>query len=87
MSFLGADFGRRGTVIRMSTGDLLIHSMAPFTAGDATDIRELGNPSWLVEATEFHDTFSRKAAKFSTMCPISLPRELPRRSTAYRWSR
>ncbi len=60
MSLLGADLGRTVTIIRLG-GQVVIHSTAPFTAGDAAAIRELGDPTWLIEATCTHDTFSLQA--------------------------
>ena len=60
LPLLGTDVGRRVTVIRLpSSGQLVIHSTGPFAASDVTAIRALGQPGWLVEATNVHDTFAR----------------------------
>lgn len=55
---LGAQLGRTVTVIRLASGELVIHSTAPFTSSDAGSIRALGRPAWLLDATLFHDTFA-----------------------------
>ncbi len=57
----GIDFGRRVTLLRLHEGRLVIHSSAPFTEDDVVAIRRFGKPAWLIEATEIHDTFARKA--------------------------
>ena len=59
LSVLGADYGRNVTVIRLRSGRLVVHSMAPFVSRDVEHIRALGEPGWLVEATMFHDTYAR----------------------------
>jgi len=60
LSILGSQHGRTVTVIRLKSGKLIIHSMAPFTAADVAEIRALGTPGWLVESMLLHDTYSRK---------------------------
>jgi hypothetical protein len=50
LSVLGTDQGRTVTMIRLPSGKLIVHSMAPFTPADAAQIRALGQPAWLVEA-------------------------------------
>lgn len=57
-ALLGMPMGRTVTVIRLRSGDLVIHSTGSFTASDITAIRLLGRPGWLVEATLSHDTFA-----------------------------
>jgi len=56
---LGTRIGRRVTVIRLRSGELVIHSTAPFSPEDLRAIESLGRPAWIVEATRFHDTFAR----------------------------
>jgi len=38
---------------------LIIHSTAKFTPEDISEIREFGDPAWLIEATNFHDTYAK----------------------------
>lgn len=58
LTVMGTDHGRTVTVIRLSSGKLIIHSMAPFTAPDLEAIRSAGEPAWLVEAMLLHDTYA-----------------------------
>lgn len=58
LSVLGTRHGRTVTVMRLSSGKLVIHSMAPFSKADVAAIRELGEPGWLVEAMLLHDTYA-----------------------------
>ena len=55
----GVDIRRNVTVIRLSSGDLVIHSTAPFGPEDVATISGLGSPKWLVDSMLGHDTFSR----------------------------
>ena len=66
LSLLGGHQGRVVTVIRLGTGKLVIHSTAPFTGADVTEIKALGTPGWLVDAMLRHDTFAQqgRAAAF-----------------------
>lgn len=61
MPGFGINFGRNVTLLRLTDGQLVIHSTAPFTAEDVEAIGQFGKPSCLVEATRLHDTFARKA--------------------------
>jgi hypothetical protein len=60
LPMLGADIRRNVTVIRLSSGDLVIHSTAPFTAEDVAAISALGSPKWIVDAMLRHDTFAKE---------------------------
>jgi hypothetical protein len=59
LTVLGAQLGRRTTLLGCDSGALVIHSTAPFTDPDVRAIRAFGRPAWLVEATLFHDTFAK----------------------------
>lgn len=58
LTLLGMSIGRNVTVIRLDSGELIVHSTAPFSAEEVAGISALGTPAWLVEATNFHDTFA-----------------------------
>lgn len=73
LKVLGTDHGRTVTVIRLSSGKLIIHSMAPFTAQDLEAIRHLGDPAWLVEAMLLHDTYAAKGAEHFPGLPLLGP--------------
>jgi len=60
LSVFGTRHGRNVTVIRLSSGELIIHSMAPFPAADIQGIRALGEPTWLVESMLLHDTYAKE---------------------------
>ncbi len=55
---LGTGHGRTVTVMRLSSGRLVIHSMAPFSDADVAAIHALGEPAWLLEAMLLHDTYA-----------------------------
>jgi hypothetical protein len=58
LRILGTGHGRTVTVIRLASGKLILHSMAPFSAGDIAAIRGAGEPAWLLEAMLLHDTYA-----------------------------
>lgn len=73
MPVLGTDFGRAVTVIRLRNGQLVIHSTAPFSASDIANIRALGDPGWLLDATLFHDTFAKEGCRSFERIPYLAP--------------
>ena len=72
--FFGIDFGRNVTVIRLRDGRLIIHSTARFNAADLLNIRALGEPGWLLDATLFHDTFAKEGCRAFARIPYLAPR-------------
>jgi hypothetical protein len=58
---LGVDVQRNVTIIRLHSGQLVIHSTAAFASNDVAEISALGEPKWLVEAMLDHDTFADEA--------------------------
>ena len=60
LKMLGADLHRNVTVIRLSSGDLVIHSTGPFALEDAAHISSLGKPRWMLDAMLRHDTFAKR---------------------------
>lgn len=56
---LGVDFRRNVTVVRLSNGDLVVHSTAPFAPADVAEIRKAGPVRWLLDAMLDHDTFAK----------------------------
>lgn len=61
-SLLGAEIGRTVTIVRLASGELVVHSTAPFSANDVAAINALGKVRWMLDATNFHDTFAAKGA-------------------------
>lgn len=76
---LGVNIGRNVTVIRLESGDLVIHSTAPFSESDVLEIRSLGQPSWIVEGMVDHDTFSAKGRTAFPNIPFLAPPDLQSR--------
>ncbi len=60
LKMLGANFGRNVTIIRLSSGKLIIHSTAPFAGADVIAINRLGEPKWMVDTLLRHDTFAKR---------------------------
>ena len=60
LSVLGDEHGRVVTILALASGKLIIHSTGPFAPEEVAAIHELGHPSWLVEASLLHDTFSKQ---------------------------
>ncbi|MGI8605286.1 MAG: hypothetical protein ACR2OZ_20120 [Verrucomicrobiales bacterium] len=69
----GTTIGRTVTLIRLMSGEVVIHSTAPFAASDIARISALGRPAALVEATLFHDTFARSAQGLYPGVPFFAP--------------
>lgn len=53
----GIDFGNRMTIIRLSTGKLLLHSPVKISDGLLSSIRELGEVEFIVTPNNFHGLF------------------------------
>ena len=77
LSLLGTRLGRTVTVIRLDSGELVIHSTAPFAPADVTAIKALGRPAWLVEATLFHDTYAEAGRAALPNIPYLVPDGFP----------
>lgn len=73
LQLAGCTLGRTVTVLRLSSGKLLIHSTARFSEEDAAEIREKGEPGWLIEATHFHDTFAKAGRAAFPAIPYLVP--------------
>ena len=59
LRLLGADLRRNVTVMRLASGDLVIHSTGPFTPEDVAAINALGRPRWLLDTMLRHETFAK----------------------------
>ena len=60
LPLLGDYLGRNVTVLRLCSGDLIIHSTGPFTPEEVAAIHAVGRPAYLVEAITLHDTFAKE---------------------------
>ncbi|MEM1296261.1 MAG: hypothetical protein AAGH89_12910 [Verrucomicrobiota bacterium] len=77
LSIAGMRLGRTVTIIRLRSGKLIIHSTAPFPEADVAAFTDLGEPTWLVEATNFHDTFARQGHAAFPQLPYLVPEHFP----------
>lgn len=77
LKMLGLELGRRVTIVRLSSGKLVIHSTAPFTAGDVAEVRALGQPGWILDAILRHDTFAAQGHAAFPDVPFLAPRGFP----------
>jgi hypothetical protein len=59
LNLLGGHQGRIVTIIRLNSGELIIHSTGPFTRAQVTEIEALGNPGWMTDVMLRHDTFAK----------------------------
>lgn len=73
LSVLGTQHGRTVSVIRLSSGKLVIHSTAPFTPADVARIHTFGEPAWLVEAMLLHDTYAAEGRQHFPGLPFLGP--------------
>ena len=60
LKLLGADMQRHVAVMRLSSGQAVIHSTGPFTSQDIADINALGPVGWIMDVMLRHDTFSKQ---------------------------
>lgn len=73
LSMLGMKLGRNVTLLLLSSGQSVIHSTAPFAPNDVEAILSVGEPGWLVEGTNFHDTYSREGTAAFPELPYLVP--------------
>ena len=58
---MGVNLQRNVTLIRLDSGQLIIHSTAAFSPEDVAGITALGEPTWMLDALLRHDTFAQEA--------------------------
>ena len=73
LTMLGADLKRVVTIIRLRSGEVVVHSTGPFTSQDAADIRKLGQPGWLLDTMLRHDTFAKEGRETFPGIPYLAP--------------
>ena len=73
LRLFGGDLRRVVTIVRLRSGELVIHSTGPFTPGDVTAILRLGKPGWLPDAMLRHDTFAKQGREAFPRIPFSSP--------------
>src|SRR5688572_16799824 len=80
LSLIGIQEGRTVTIFRLRSGDLVIHSTAPFSPEDVETIAALGRPAWLVDATLLHDTYAEAGRAAFPALPFLAPERFPVKS-------
>jgi hypothetical protein len=73
LRLLGGDLGRMVTIVRLRSGELVIHSTGPFTPEDVAAISALGKPAWLMDVMLRHDTFSKRGREAFPGRPFLAP--------------
>jgi hypothetical protein len=73
LRLFGGDFKRAVTIIRLRSGDLVIHSTGPFTPEDVAGIFRLGKPAWLLDVMLQHDTFAQQGRQAFPEIPYLAP--------------
>jgi hypothetical protein len=79
LRLVGLQIGRNVTIIRLTSGKLVIHSTAPFTARDVAKICALGEPAWLLDVTRFHDSCATKGRAALPGVEYLVPETFPNR--------
>lgn len=74
---LGCNINRVVTVLKLTSGKVLIHSSAEFDRGDRDAMNKIGDPCGLIEATNFHDTFTEAARQVFPDLPLYVPEGFP----------
>jgi hypothetical protein len=59
LNLLGGHQNRVVTLIRLSSGELIIHSTGPFSRSTVAEINALGTPAWMTDVMLRHDTFAK----------------------------
>lgn len=73
------DMGVCATLIQYAPGQIMILSPTRFSESDKTQIRELGNISWLVSPNPFHHLFLRPAQEAFPTARLAGPVETARK--------
>lgn len=73
LPLLGADLKRVVTILRLRSGELVIHSTGPFTPQDVAGIKAVGTPGWLLDTMLRHDTFARQGVEAFPGIPYLAP--------------
>lgn len=74
---LSAPLGKNTTVIRLSTGQVLVHSAGPLREHNLAAIRDMGAVTWLMEGSRLHDTFALRLRAAFPEAQYLLPDEFP----------
>lgn len=76
-STAGIELGRNVSILRLSSGKTIVHSTAPFTPEDVAEIQSVGDPGWLLDATNFHDSYAEEGNASFPGLPYLVPDGFP----------
>ncbi|MDF1850696.1 MAG: hypothetical protein P1U85_07685 [Verrucomicrobiales bacterium] len=77
LRLIGMEMGRNVTILRLESGHLILHSTAAFSEEDRKAIESLGEPAWLLDATNFHDTLVSEGRSVFPLLPYFAPEGFP----------
>ena len=73
LNIVGCKMGRVVSLIRLNSGKVIVHSTAKFSPKDIHVISEYGDPAWMIEATNFHDTYAQDGRQAFADIPYFTP--------------
>jgi len=73
LNLLGVNLRRNVTLIRLSSGKLVIHSTGPFSGEDVVMISALGPVGWICDVMLRHDTFAKEGRAAFPNVPYLAP--------------
>lgn len=73
LNLLGVNLRRNVTIVRLSSGKLVIHSTGPFSGEDVVLISSLGEVGWICDVMLRHDTFSKEGRASFPDVPFLAP--------------
>lgn len=73
----GFDINRNVTVIRLSSGEVVVHSTAPFSENDVAQIHAIGPVRWITDPMLDHDTFSQRGCEAFPQASFLAPPGFP----------
>ena len=77
LCLLGAELGRTVTLLRLGSGEIVVHSTAAFNERDVQTITRFGKPVALLDATLFHDSYAKQGRAAFPNIPYFGPVGLP----------
>lgn len=78
-NFLGIDFGGRMTVIRLNSGDLILHSPVVMNQQVKNELNDIGNVKYIVAPNKFHHMHLEQCISLfpdaDVLCALGLPQK------------
>ncbi len=77
LKVMGADFNRTVTAFTIRKGEVLVHSTGPFSEEDYSFLQSIGERIHFVDATCFHDSFTKRVLQAMTGADFYAPKGFP----------